>query len=209
MEERLVLTPEQLFFLGNVMGAEYINYDYIAAMGEVQRNYSRTHRKCMDDLARAGLLRERLNGEVILRPMPKKLLDPVFFGKRKSSLEIFKLGKEETYNVFRFHWSEDTVTQVQETGNQLILSQSGPEQLEALVAEQVRGTERPMRMGEIFDDSVTRILMIKRAVVGKESTCMILFEQFGGLYSMDNGDKPQAIPASQARAKILAELKGE
>jgi hypothetical protein len=163
----------------------------------------------MDDLTRAGLLRERLNGEVILRPMPKKLLDPVFFGKRKSSLEIFKLGKEETYNVFRFHWSEDTVTQVQETGNQLILSQSGPEQLEALVAEQVRGTERPMRMGEIFDDSVTRILMIKRAVVGKESTCMILFEQFGGLYSMDNGDKPQAIPASQAREKILAELKGE
>ena len=77
MKERLILTPEQLFFLGTVMGAEYINYDYIAAMGEVQRNYSRTHRKCMDDLVRAGLLRERLSGEVVLRPVPRKLLHPV------------------------------------------------------------------------------------------------------------------------------------
>ena len=209
MEEKLILTPEQLFFLGTVMGAEDINYDYIAAMGEVQRNYSRTHRKCMDELSRAGLLRERLSGGVALRPVPKKLLTPVFFGKRKSSLEIFQLGKEETYGMYQFHWWEDSVTLVRKTEDGLVLSCGSAEQIEALVAEQIRGAERPMRMGEIFQESVTRILMIKQAVVGKESTCRILFEQFGGLYSMDDSDRPQAVPASQARAMVLAELKGE
>lgn len=209
MEEKLILTPEQLFFLGTVMEAEYINYDYIAALGEVQRNYSRARRKTMDDLARAGLLRERLSGEVILRPTPKQLLNPVLFGKKESTFEIFKFGKERTHDLFRFHWSEDSVTQVQQTEDQLVLSQSSPEQIEALVAEWIRGAERPMRMEGLLEESVTRILTVKRATVGEGSTGVVLFEQFGGLYNMDDSGKLHAVPASQARAMILAELKGE
>lgn len=207
MEETLVLTPEQLFFLGTVMNAEYINYDYIAALGEVQRNYPRAHRKNMDDLARAGILRERLSGEIVLRPAPKKLLNPVFFGKRESSLEIFKLGKEKTYGVFRFHWSDEAVTLVRQTEDRLILSSCSPEQIETLVAEQVRGTERPMRLGELFEDSVTGVLTVKRATVGEGSAIDVLFEQFGGWYQVDDSGKPQAVPASRARAMILAKLK--
>lgn len=209
MEEKLILTPEQLYFLGAVMEAESINYDYIAAMGEVQRNYSRAQRKSMDDLARAGLLRMRLGGEAVLRPTLEKLLRPVFFGRKESSLEIFRLEKEKTHDIFRFHWLENAVTQVQQTKDRLILSASGQEQLESLIAEQVRNMERPMRMEQFFEESVTRILTAKRATVGESSTGIILFEVFGGLYSMDDNEKLHAIPASQARAMILAELKGE
>lgn len=209
MEEKLVLTPEQLYFLGTVMEAESINYDYIAAMGEVQRNYSRAQRKSMDDLARAGLLRMRLGGEAVLRPTLETLLRPVFFGRKESSLEIFRLKKEKTHDIFRFHWLENAVTQVQQTKDRLILSASGQEQLESLIAEQVRNMERPMRMEQFFEESVTRILTAKRATVGESSTGIILFEVFGGLYSMDENEKLHAIPASQARAMILAELKGE
>jgi hypothetical protein len=209
MEEKLILTPEQLYFLGAVMEAESINYDYIAAMGEVQRNYSRAQRKSMDDLARAGLLRMRLGGEAVLRPAVEKLLHPVFFGRKESSLEIFRLGKEKIHDIFRFHWSQSAVTQVQQTKDRLILNACGPEQLEALVAEQVCGTERPMRLEQLFEENVTRILAAKRATVGEGSTGVVLFEVFGGLYSMDENEKLHAIPASQARAMILAELKGE
>lgn len=209
MEEKLILTPEQLFFLGTVMDAKNIDYDYIAALGEVQRNYSRAHRKNMDDLARAGLLRMRLSGEVILRPMTEKLLTPVFFGGKESSLEIYEMGKETTHEFIRFHWWEDAITQVQQRENHFILSQSSPEQLEALVAQQVRGAERPMRMGALFQESTTRLLIARRAKVGEGSTGVVLFEQFGGLYSMDASGKLHALPASQARAMILAELKGE
>ena len=209
MEEKLILTPEQLFFLGTVMGAEYINYDYIAALGEVQRNYSRTHRKCMDELTRAGLLRERLSGEVALRPAPKKLLNPVFFGKKESSLEIFRLGKIQTHDIFRFHWWEDSVTQVRQTEDRLVLSAGSPERMEALVEEQIRGTERPMRMEDFVEKFITGVLTVKRAAVGEGSTGIVLFEQFSGWYRMDDSGRLQAVPASQARAMILAELKGE
>lgn len=209
MEERLVLTPEQLFFLGNVMGAEYINYDYIAAMGEVQRNYSRTHRKCMDDLARAGLLRERLSGEVVLRPMPRKLLHPVFFGKKESSIEIFTLGKEKKHELIRFHWSEESITEVRQTADQFVFVPSSRDQMEALILELVRGAERPMRMKALFEETVTRIIAAKRATVGEASTGVVLFEMFGGLYTMDEDETLHAVPASQARAMVLTELKGE
>jgi hypothetical protein len=209
MEEKLVLTPEQLFFLGTVMDAAYINYDYIAALGELQKNYSRAYRKNIDDLTRAELLRVRLNGEVLLRPTPKKLLIPVFFGKKETSIEIFKLGKEKTHDIFRFHWSEDAVTQVQQTEGNLMISPSSPEQIETLVAEQIRGAERPMRMEVLFEESITRILAIKRATVGESSAGILLFEQFGGLYTMDDSGKLHALPASQARQLCLAELKGE
>ena len=209
MKEKLILTPEQLFFLGTVMGAEYINYDYIAAMGEVQRNYSRTHRKCMDDLARAGLLRERLSGEVVLRPMPRKLLHPVFFGKKESSIEIFTLGKEKKRELIRFHWSEESITEVRQTADQFVFVPSSRDQMEALILELVRGVERPMRMGAFLGESVTRIITAKRATVGEESTGVVLFEMFGSLYTMDEDETLHALPASQARAMILAELKGE
>ena len=209
MKEKLILTPEQLFFLGTVMGAEYINYDYIAAMGEVQRNYSRTHRKCMDDLARAGLLRERLSGEVVLRPMPRKLLHPVFFEKKESSIEIFTLGKEKKRELIRFHWSEESITEVRQTADQFVFVPSSRDQMEALILELVRGVERPMRMGAFLGESVTRIITAKRATVGEESTGVVLFEMFGSLYTMDEDETLHALPASQARAMILAELKGE
>ena len=209
MKERLILTPEQLFFLGTVMGAEYINYDYIAAMGEVQRNYSRTHRKCMDDLVRAGLLRERLSGEVVLRPMPRKLLHPVFFGKKESSIEIFTLGKEKKRELIRFHWSEESITEVWQNADQFVFVPSSQDQIEALILGLVRGVERPMRMGAFLEESVTRIITAKRATVGEESTGVVLFEMFGSLYTMDEDETLHALPAIQARAMILAELKGE
>ena len=209
MKERLILTPEQLFFLGTVMGAEYINYDYIAAMGEVQRNYTRTHRKCMDDLARAGLLRERLSGEVALRPIPRQLLHPVFFGKKESSIEIFTLGKEKKYELIRFHWSEDSITEVWQNADQFVFVPSSQDQMEALILGLIRGAERPMRVGALLEESVTRIITAKRATVGEESTGVVLFEIFGSLHTMDEDETLHAVPASQARAMILAELKGE
>lgn len=209
MKERLILTPEQLFFLGIVMDAEYINYDYIAAIGEVQRNYNRTHRKCMDDLARAGLLRERLSGEVVLRPVPRKLLHPVFFGKKESSIEIFTLGREKKRELIRFHWSEDSITEVWQNADQFVFVPSSQDQMEALILGLVRGAERPMRMGALLEESVTRIITAKRATVGEESTGVVLFEMFGGLYTMDEDETLHAVPASQARAMVLAELKGE
>lgn len=209
MENMLTLTPEQLFFLGTFMNAEHINYDYIAALSELRRNYSRTRRKCLDDLTEAGLIRQRLNGEISLRPAPKKLLNNLFFGKKESALEFFTLGKQTARTAFYFHWSDDTVTQVKMEHTMLALSESSAAQIEALVAKLVTGTEHPAPAAHIQKEAVTRMITAKRATVGIGSTGIVLFEQPGGLYMLDDSGRPVGIPASQARQILLSELKGE
>lgn len=209
MADMLTLTPEQLFFLGTLMDAEYINYEYIAALGELQRNYSRTRRKCLNELAGAGIIRERLSGEISLRPAPKKLLRNLFFGKTETALEIFTLGKQATRTAFRFHWLEDAVTRVRVEKDRFVLTQSSAEEIESLVLELVSGTEQPVPAAGIEKETVTRMITAKRATVGVGSAGIVLFEQPGGLYAIDDTGKPTGIPASQARSMILSELKGE
>lgn len=209
MADTLTLTPEQLFFLGILMDAQYIDYAYIASLQEIRRNYTRTRRKCLSELAEAGVLRERLSGEITLRPGPKQLLSNLFFGKDQSSLEVYTLGKKMSHSVFRFHRLGDAVTRVSTEDGRLTLSQSSPEEMEQLVSALVRGTEQPMSVIAIEKGAVTRMITAKHATVDVGSTGCVLFEQPGGLYTVDENGKPVALPASQARRLILSELKGE
>lgn len=209
MEDMLTLTPEQLFILGTLMNAKHINYDYIASLGEIGRNYSRVRRNCLDTLAQMGVLRERLGGEVSVRPGPKALLSNLFFGEKESSLEIFTLGKAPGHTISRFHWLGGTVTQVDAENGKFTLRQSSEAAIEVLVAEQVRDTETPLPAAAMKTEAVTRLITAKRATVGVGSSGIVLFEQPGGLYAMDETGRPVGIPASRARAMILAELKGE
>lgn len=209
MADTLTLTPEQLFFLGVLMDALYIDYAYIASLQEIRRNYIRTRRKCLSELAEAGVLRERLSGEITLRPGPKKLLSNLFFGKDQSSLEVYTLGKQTSHTVFRFHRLGDTVTRVSTESGRLTLSESSPEEMEQLVSALASGTERPVPVVAIEKDAVTRMITAKHATVGVGSTGCVLFEQHGGLYTVDENGKPAALPASRARRLILSELKGE
>jgi len=209
MEATLTLTPEQLFFLGTVMNAEHINYAYIAALGELQRNYNRTRRKCLDELVQAGVLRERLSGELSLRPACKKLLSSLFFGATETELEVFTLGEKAERKTVRLHWWEDSVTRVNVYPDRLEISQSSLEQIEALVQDLVGYTEHPIPVSGIQKDAVTRIITAKQATVGIGSKGTVLFEQHGGLYTVDSSATVRGIPAGQAKAALMAELKGE
>ena len=114
--EKMILTPEQLYFLGECMKAKYIDYDYIAAMHELQRNYQRSRRKYISDLAQLGLVRERLNGEITVRPAPAKLLTNVFFGEVESTLQVIETQEEASSVIWRFHWHRGDATQVRTAG---------------------------------------------------------------------------------------------
>lgn len=209
MDDKLVLTPEQLFVLGTVMGAEHIDYDYIACMHELGRNYQRTHRKCITELAQSGVVRERLSGEITLRPTPERLLKNIFFGNTETILEIYTLGEQAEQQVYRFHWLDSTVTQVQLQKDHLYIAGMDEEEIKALLAQLTNTKEQPEPTDRIRKDSVTRILVAKRATVGVGSTGLVLFEQNGGLYTVDDTAIPTGISGQQASAMLLTVLKGE
>lgn len=209
MDDKLVLTAEQLFFLGTLMNAEHIDYDYIAAMHEISRNYQRLQRNCIGELAQSGIVRQRLNGETTLRPVPEKLLKNIFFGKTETILEVCVLGEQPERYTHRFHWLDGTVVHVQMKGKNLHIAESSREAMDALLAQYVTTNAQPKLADHIRKESVTRILMAKRTVYGSQGTGLILFEQDGGLYTVDDAAVPTGIPGQQASEMLLAVLKGE
>lgn len=209
MEEKLVLTPEQLFFLGTLMGARHIDYDYIAPMHEMGRNYQRTQRKCMDELSQQGIIRQRMSGETKVRPEPEALLKKVFFGQTETVLEVHTFAQTPEKQVYRFHWLEGAATQVQQLQQNLSLSPVTQEQMDALLTRLTRTKERPEPLTQMQQDKLTGVLIAKRATVGVGQATVVLFEQNGGLYTMDEAAVPQGLSGSQAKEILLSVLKGE
>ena len=78
MSEEIRLRPEQLYFLGQLMGARYIDYAYIADMRELGRNYPYIEQGVLTELSREGLIRKRLGGGTVVRADVASLLMPVF-----------------------------------------------------------------------------------------------------------------------------------
>ena len=72
--DQIQLTPEELFFLGRLMDAKYIDYDYYAAMGDIR-------------------------GEIEISEEAAALMRPVFFGTCETRLDAdrrynFHIGPE-------------------------------------------------------------------------------------------------------------------
>lgn len=207
--EKIILTAEQLYFLGECMKAKYIDYDYVAAMHEMHRNYQRSRRKYISELAQTGLVRERLSGEITVRPTPAKLLSNVFFGETETTLQVIEPQGTETSVTWRFHWHEGEVTQVRTAGSLFEVTPCDGEMIQSLVFQLVNTAENPQPLAQLSQERVQKILMAKRAVVGKDSTMMILFVQDGGLYTTDEAGIPISVSCKRGRTLLIQALKGE
>lgn len=87
MRTKWEVTPVELFFLGVQMNAKYIDYQYIAMMPDVQKNYSFHEQKTLERLEEKGILEEDFSGIVEIEEEIKELLLPVFFGETESRIQ--------------------------------------------------------------------------------------------------------------------------
>mgnify|MGYP000429586944 CR=1 FL=1 len=74
MENAIKLTAEELYYLGGLMQAKYIDYDYISAMGDIQKNYRMYESNAVDGLAGKGLIEEDFSGEITVSVSIEELL---------------------------------------------------------------------------------------------------------------------------------------
>lgn len=102
MNGMVQLTPEELYFLGKIMKAKYIDYSYYAAMKDIQKQFDVCERKALSALGEKGLIDENFSGEIEVPDEVSALMYPVFFGTKESRLKA-----NQTYN---FHIGPETVT---------------------------------------------------------------------------------------------------
>lgn len=75
------ITPLELYFLGVLLDAKYIDYQYVSAMPDIQNNYLVNEQRTMEQLEKRGLIEQDFDGTVTVNDELAYLMKPVFFGQ--------------------------------------------------------------------------------------------------------------------------------
>ena len=79
--EEYRITPVELYFLGVLLDAKYIDYQYISEMPDIQNNYQVTEQKTLEQLEKRNMIEQDFDGTVTVNEELSSLLAPVFLDR--------------------------------------------------------------------------------------------------------------------------------
>ena len=91
MNTEWMILPDELFFLGELMNAKYIDYKYIASMPDIQKNYLYHKSRVLAELEDKGMIEEDFSGNIEIDEELKEVLEPIFFGKVECRLKLDRI----------------------------------------------------------------------------------------------------------------------
>lgn len=193
MENAIKLTAEELYYLGGQMQAKYIDYDYISAMGDIQKNYRMYESNAVDGLAGKGLIEEDFSGEITVSVSIEELLSPVFFGDFEAEIDICGV-QEDSRKIVKLHTDQDKTTLVELDENQLVLKKmQGNDVVE--YGKDIFGflTDETDENIEFDEQKVSEIYILKNTVIGGESDVRILFRIENSVFMEDENEEIKRI----------------
>lgn len=210
MSKDFLLHPEDLFFLGEIMNATYIDYSYISLMHDIEKNYQQIRSKCFQDLSRSKVLRKRLNGEITIIPEIEKLLQNVFQGKKEAELEIWYQSDEKPHERYRYHFYQDSITEVIVEQDVLRIRAVTKEDIEEMLTEKIGVHSAPgQSIDSIVPVNIDRVLTARCSEVGVGKRSADVYEIAKGLYTIDNPKTSESITDTDAVMLLKAILMGE
>ena len=157
MGKTITLSPQELYFLGTVLDARYIDYDYISHMPDIQKRYSVHEQETMSQLADRGYVDEDFSGNVTVDDEIRELLEPVFFGEIEARLMAGEPGDKDLDRC-NFHFLEGRITKV--TGEDaLTFAEFGDDELRKTVEECFSGYGKVLE-GTFDEDKIERVVSI-------------------------------------------------
>lgn len=130
MSSPITLTAKELYFLGKILQANYIDYAYIAAMPGIQQRYRVHEQQAVESLEDKGLLEEDFGGEIEVSEEAEALFAPMFFGETEYLLDNGK--------VWRIHQQDGQCTIALLEGENIQIQSGDDRALEALLHGAVR-----------------------------------------------------------------------
>ena len=184
IDNGLLLTPRELYCLGGILNAKYIDYAYIAALDDIGQDFELFKKETLASLVSKGILIEDFSGNMEPDENCARLLSPVFFGNIETSLNICTIGKELKVDILNFHFHDGRVTLVKNQDMELFVSKVDPEHIlsviKGLLPENYSAVSDQAIAG--FDKSkVTRFFSAKSIDVGKMSQVKTFIEHDGVL----------------------------
>ena len=182
IENGLRLTPRELYCLGGILNARYIDYAYIAALDDIGQDFELFKKETLASLVSKGILTEDFSGNMEPDESCAQLLKPVFFGNIEKSLNICTIGEALRVDIYNYHFYEGAVTLVKNQDNELLVCKVDPafilSTVKALLPENY--SAKSNRAIDGFDKSkVTRFFSAKSIDVGKMSRVKTFIEHDG------------------------------
>lgn len=179
----LLLTPRELYCLGGMLNAKYIDYAYIAALDDIGQDFELFKKETLSSLVSKRILMEDFSGNIELDDEISQLLKPIFFGSVETSLNICLIGEELKVEILNYHFFEDKVTLVKNQNNDLLVSRVDPELILKTVEDLLPDNYSAVSGQPIIDfdkTMVTRFFSAKSNDVGHMSQVKTYIE-FNGV----------------------------
>ncbi len=207
MEYYVTLTPGELYYLGTIMQAKYIDYAYVAGMEDIRHNRSVYETEARSALVEAGILTEDFAGNVEVEQKAKELIQPIFFGEFESCIDITSLGENPGVNTKRFHSFNGLVTKVSSTDKgELQISHVEADDLDRIVQELLPVNYRCMESAVTEDvpkEDVSRIIAVKNTIIGKSAVVKLFIEAEGIMYSENSSGEIESMPGQNFINSVL------
>lgn len=189
MNKEIILSPEELYYMGRFLQAKYIDYAYVAAMNDINQNYALFETEAKASLVSKSILMEDFAGNVEVDPVALGVLKPVFFGETESSIDICSIGETNTVAVFKYHFYDSAVTMVTGKNSKLVIKSADQiairEKVESLIAEAYNAENQAVE--SIDKTNITRFIAFKQIHVGTTSMVKTYIEADGVFYQENEG----------------------
>lgn len=209
MGETLVISPEELFCFGRLLKAEYIDYAYIAAMGDIGSNFRLFSKESAAALTQRGLLREDFSGNLEPDDDALRLLRPVFFGNAEMTVDLCRLQEDRSVSACKFHFQGDSAVMVRPREEKLLITETGQKEIMETVGGLIPKGEHSAKDG-LSPAQAAGILVLKSVRLdGDAKRLAFALDAGGGLYREAGEDKLEPVTREEALAaaeKMLEEM---
>lgn len=192
LDKAVKITPEELYFLGSMMNAKYIDYAYIAALDDISENYALKEAESIASVSNKGILDEDFSGVSIKSEM-LQLFKPIFFGESELVVDFYDFVSEKaSVNISRFHLLDGNITRVVEEENVFSVESTTSEMLWNSIEKILKNRdeepiESTIKISDTFNPD--KMLVLKYAEVGEESISLSFIFVDGYVYVLTKEDE--------------------
>lgn len=209
MDKEIILSPEELYYMGRFLQAKYIDYAYVAAMSDINHNYALFEKETRNSMIASGYIMEDFAGNVEVDQKITDLLNPIFFGEVETSLDICDIGDENTVSVYKLHFYDGVTTMVTHKDGKLLIKaidQLGIKKMvEDLLPEGYNAETNIIT--EPTEKIVTRFIAVKSILVGKTSVVKTYIQADNILYQ-ENEERIQSVSKETFISDVYGIVKG-
>ncbi len=189
MNNEISITADELFFLGKLMNAKYIDYAYIVCMNDSADDFNIREKAVKQGLIKKELVFESFSGKTDVDESLTEILLPVFYGKKETSLNICTIQEQAKADIFKFHFFNDNITLVRAENGVLTLRGIRQDDIKNIISD-VFPEGCGFSDGTVSEitgiENVSTVMSAKRTVLD-EGSDIYVFMRSDGIWYMDKG----------------------